>query len=219
MASRSRPVPSRRAVSAETGEVKNTHACAPTPDRDTSSATGTCSARAALTYISASTNASGPSKSAASHQHRSPSSSGYSPMCTSPFRCAASTPGVSGRKSASSCLMPLRQPPRTAGTQPPLPVRGLSYRIAYTSVREANSAPKNATFASGGDLSSTSPGGASKNRPAQDQAEPPAAGSSSAAGAAGRSPPAAVPAQLQPPPGSQPRGHAIRQQPQAGHPR
>jgi hypothetical protein len=36
---------------------------------------------------------------------------------------------------------PLRQPPRTAGTQPPFPVRGLSYRIAYTSLRAANSAP------------------------------------------------------------------------------
>ena len=41
--------------------------------------------------------ASGPSKSAASHQHLSPSSSGYSPMWTSPFRCAESTAGVSGR--------------------------------------------------------------------------------------------------------------------------
>ena len=59
--------------------------------------------------------------------------------------------------------MPLRQPPRTAGTQPPLPVRELSYRIAYTSVRAANSVPKNATFTSGDDQSSTTPGGASKN--------------------------------------------------------
>jgi|tagenome__1003787_1003787.scaffolds.fasta_scaffold20983653_3 pimeloyl-ACP methyl ester carboxylesterase len=100
---------------------------------------------------------------AASHQHLSPSNSGYSPICTWPFRWAANTSGVSGRKSASSCLMPLRQPPRTAGTQPPLPVRALSYRIAYTSVRAAKSAPKNATFASGDDPSSTMPGFASKN--------------------------------------------------------
>ena len=42
MASRSRPVPKRRAVSAETGPVKNTQACAPTPDRDISSAAGNC---------------------------------------------------------------------------------------------------------------------------------------------------------------------------------
>ena len=33
---------------------------------------------------------SGPSKSAASHQHLAPSSSGYKPMWASPFRCAAS---------------------------------------------------------------------------------------------------------------------------------
>jgi hypothetical protein len=39
----------------------------PTPDRDTSSAVGTCSARPAFTYISASIIASGPSKSATSH--------------------------------------------------------------------------------------------------------------------------------------------------------
>ena len=97
MASRSSPVPRRRASSAGTGEVKNTHVCAPTPDLDTSSATGTWSARPALTYMRASNMASGPSKSAASHQHLSPSSSGYSPMWTSPFRCAASTAGVSGR--------------------------------------------------------------------------------------------------------------------------
>jgi hypothetical protein len=38
------------------------------PDRETSRATGTCRARPALTYIRASSIASGPSKSAASHQ-------------------------------------------------------------------------------------------------------------------------------------------------------
>jgi len=90
-------VPRRRAVSAWTGDVKNTQACAPTPDRETSKATGTCRARPAFTYISASNIASGPSKSAASHQNLSPSSSGYSPMWTWPSRCAASMAGVSGR--------------------------------------------------------------------------------------------------------------------------
>jgi hypothetical protein len=89
-------VPSRRAVSAGTGAVKNIHACAPTPDRDTSSATGTCSARPALTYMSASNIASGPSKSAASQQERSLSSSGYNPTCASPFKWAASTSAVNG---------------------------------------------------------------------------------------------------------------------------
>lgn len=44
----------RRAVSTGTGEVKNIYACAPTPDRDTSSATGACSTRPACTYNSAS---------------------------------------------------------------------------------------------------------------------------------------------------------------------
>lgn len=58
----------------------------------------------------------------ASHQHLSPSSSGYSPTWTSPFKCAASTAEVSGRW--SSCRLPLCHPPRTAGIQPPLPVRG-----------------------------------------------------------------------------------------------
>jgi hypothetical protein len=90
-------VPRRRVVSAGTGAVKNTNAWAPTPDRDTSSAAGTASARAALRYISASIIASGPSKSVASHQHRSPFSSGYRPMCIVPDRCAASTSAVSGR--------------------------------------------------------------------------------------------------------------------------
>ena len=69
-------MPSRRAVSAGTGAVKKTQACIPSPERDTSSATGTPNARPALTYISASVSASCPSKSAASHQHLSPSSSG-----------------------------------------------------------------------------------------------------------------------------------------------
>jgi hypothetical protein len=41
IASRSSAVPSLRAVSAGTGAVKNTHAWAPTPDRDTSNAAGT----------------------------------------------------------------------------------------------------------------------------------------------------------------------------------
>ena len=51
-------------------------------------------------------------------------------MYTSPFRRAASTAGVSGRKSASSCLMPLRQPPRTAG-----PSRPVRYADCHTGSR------------------------------------------------------------------------------------
>src|SRR6202035_71600 len=54
------------------------------PDRDASRATGTCRARPALTYMRASNIASGPSKSAASHQHLSPSSSGYKPRLPRP---------------------------------------------------------------------------------------------------------------------------------------
>ena len=53
--------------------------------------------------------------------------------------------------------------PRTAGIQPCLPVCGLSQRVAKISVRAANSAPKNATFAVSGDQLCTIPGGASKN--------------------------------------------------------
>jgi len=63
MASRSSPVPRRRAISAGTGEVKNTQVCAPAPDLDTSSATGTWRARPALTYMRASNMACGPSDS------------------------------------------------------------------------------------------------------------------------------------------------------------
>ncbi|MGO9297122.1 MAG: hypothetical protein ACLP52_25125 [Streptosporangiaceae bacterium] len=43
-------------------------------------------------------------------------------------------------------------PRRAAAFHPDFPVRWLSNRIAYTSVRAANSAPKNATFACCGDL-------------------------------------------------------------------
>jgi aryl-alcohol dehydrogenase-like predicted oxidoreductase len=56
-------------------------------------------------------------------------------------------------------------PPRTAGIHPDFPVRTLSHRTAYASVRAANSAPKNATFITGGDPASTTPGAAS-NSPA-----------------------------------------------------
>jgi hypothetical protein len=49
IASRNNPAPSLRATSAGQGSVKNVQAWAPTPDRDTSSATGTVAARAALT--------------------------------------------------------------------------------------------------------------------------------------------------------------------------
>lgn len=48
MASPSNPVPSVRAVAASTGPVKKIQACAPTPERETSSAALTPIARAAL---------------------------------------------------------------------------------------------------------------------------------------------------------------------------
>ena len=57
----------------------------------------------------------------------------------------------------------LAEPATGCGNPPALPVRRLSYRIAYTSVRAANSAPKNATFSSGVEPPCTGPGGASKN--------------------------------------------------------
>ena len=76
MASRSSPDPSVRAVVAGTGPLKKIHTWAPIPDRDTSNAAGTLIARAAFRYDSASSMAAGPSKSAASHQHVSPSNSG-----------------------------------------------------------------------------------------------------------------------------------------------
>lgn len=97
IASRSNAVPSRRAISAGTGAVKNTHACAPTPERDTSNAAGTDHARAAFRYASASSMAACPSKSAATQLHRSPSSSGYNPICVSPDRWARRTSLVRGR--------------------------------------------------------------------------------------------------------------------------
>lgn len=76
IASRSRPMPSLLAREAGTVPVKKIHACAPTPERDTSSAAGTPLARAALRYAKASSIAAGPSKSAASQWHESSRSSG-----------------------------------------------------------------------------------------------------------------------------------------------
>ena len=60
--------------------------------------------------------------------------------------------------------MPLRQPPSTAGTHPELPVRLFSQRMAYTSVREANSLRKNRTLSAAGDDAVTGPGW-SRNSP------------------------------------------------------
>lgn len=130
MASRNSPVPSFRAASAGTGAAKNTHTCAPIPDLDTSNPAGTDHARAAFTYANASNIAECPSKSAANHRHRSPSSSGYNPIYASPARWPRRTSLVNGRYSRSSCRTPLRHPPRTAGTQPALPVRAFSHRTA-----------------------------------------------------------------------------------------
>jgi hypothetical protein len=56
----------------------------------------------------------------------------------------------------------LRHRPRTAGNQPAAPDRVFSHRNAYTSVRAANSAPKNATSTPAAEPACTGPGGASK---------------------------------------------------------
>lgn len=72
------------------------------------------------------------------------------------------TSSVSGRYCRCAGGTPLRHPPRTAGTQPALPVRGFSQRSAYTSGRAANSAAKNATFAAAGEPACTGPGSRSK---------------------------------------------------------
>ena len=61
------------------------------------------------------------------------------------------TSAASGRYSRSAAGTSLRQPPRTAGTQPDLPERAFSHRCAYTSGRAANSAAKNATFPAAGE--------------------------------------------------------------------
>jgi hypothetical protein len=74
------------------------------------------------------------------------------------------TSAVSGRYSRSSCRTPRRQPPRTAGSQPALPVLEFSQRTAYRSVRAPNNAPKNATFSAADDLACTGPG-ADSNHP------------------------------------------------------
>jgi hypothetical protein len=75
------------------------------------------------------------------------------------------------------------------------------------SVRAANSARKNATFASLGESLWTGPGGASKNRPVPGRAARPAAGSAQASSADARSPPAAAPAPRPQPRKSQSRPH------------
>src|SRR3954453_14365442 len=66
----------------------------------------------------------------ASQWQRSPSISGYSPSSSSPDRWAVMTSSVSGRYPRSAAGTLLRQPPRTAGTQPARPVRAFSHRTA-----------------------------------------------------------------------------------------
>jgi hypothetical protein len=72
-----------------------------TPERDTSNAAGTDHALAAFRYARASSIAIGPSKSAASHQHRSPSSNGYSPTCASPVCAGLGSAACFGVRSSS----------------------------------------------------------------------------------------------------------------------
>ena len=102
-----------------------------------------------------------PSKSAASQEQRSPSSSGYRPSSSSPERCAVITSSVSGRYSRSAAGTPLRQPPRTAGVQPERPDRAFCHRTTYTSGRAGNNAAKKATLAAAGEPACTGPGAAS----------------------------------------------------------
>ena len=57
--------------------------------------------------------------------------------------------------------MPFRQPPATAGIHPLTPVRALSHRTAYTSVRARNRSAYKASLSSTGEAIVTSPGAAS----------------------------------------------------------
>ena len=143
--------------------MKNTHACAPTPDRDTSSATGTCSVRAGLDVHQRVEQRVGPVEVGG----QPPAPVAVQQRVQPDVHLALQVRGehIGGQREIvarprARCPCATRRGPREPSR--PLPVRGLSNRIAYTSVRAANSAPKNATFASGGDPSSTSPGGASK---------------------------------------------------------
>jgi len=78
------------------------------------------------------------------------------------WRWAAMTSSVRGRYSRPAAGTPLRQPPRTAGTQPSRPVPAFSHRSAYTSGLAANRLAKNATFAAGVEPACTGPGWPSK---------------------------------------------------------
>src|SRR3954465_12549628 len=102
-----------------------------------------------------------PSKSAASQQQRSPSSSGYRPSSSSPDRWAVITSSVGGRYSRSATGTPLRQPPRIAGVQPDRPDRAFSHRSAYASGRAGNNVAKKATLAAAVEPAWTGPGAAS----------------------------------------------------------
>ena len=73
---------SLRASSAGTGAVKNTQACAPTPDRE--GAAGLDVHEGVEHRLRA--------VEVGRHQHRSTSSSGYRPIWASPFRCAGVVP-------------------------------------------------------------------------------------------------------------------------------
>jgi len=75
-----------RAAAAGTRSAKKNHACAPFPDRDRSTATGNPAARDVSAKAETSHCQPAPSKSTATKWQRSPSTSGYTPATTSPWR-------------------------------------------------------------------------------------------------------------------------------------
>ena len=78
--------PSALASSAATGSAKNTHTCAPSPERETSTTAGTPRSCAAWAYACASNCHWSPSKSQASSRQVSSGNIGYMPAAIGPDR-------------------------------------------------------------------------------------------------------------------------------------
>lgn len=151
-----RAVPSRRASRADTRLTKKIQACAPLPERETSSATGTPSASQEPAKARASSRHSASSKSTARKWQVSSVRSGYTPTVCRPARWSKTVwpvTGISARCSQSPhstrgfSQMPARHSFAHAGEQPDLPVL-LSQRIGYTSSRPRNRLAKSFTFSS-----------------------------------------------------------------------
>ena len=138
------------ATLAATTPSKNHHRCAPSPDRDRSTSAGHPSRAAASRTAPASLRHAAPPKSTAANLHKSPSSSGYTPIAKSlprsslPTRCILTCPSPSGTKALRPHLphlfphTPLTHSFAHTGAYPTLPDLPPTNLRAHTSPRPAN---------------------------------------------------------------------------------